>query len=234
MMRSKPWWLPSLLLALVLPLAGAHNAVPAPHPDFADALWIAESSRGLKVALSDGRVLFEIPDTGRIEALIVNKEAAVLWAYGEGQLLSYDFAGRRLLAVPIDAEGADRHGRSKRAHLALNPLDGSLWLGVGQRLYHFDPTGELLQEIKLRDPVRALSFDRTRIAHAPGSGSASVDPSSPTMPRDNRENASRSDVPARSAISTTTRRSMPCGWHSRTTECVAMRPRAARSKSMRA
>jgi hypothetical protein len=51
---------------------------------------------------------------------------------------------------------------SKHAHLALNPLDGSLWLGVGRRLYHFDPTGELLHKIKLSDPVRALSFDRTR------------------------------------------------------------------------
>ncbi|MGQ0594665.1 MAG: hypothetical protein ACT4QB_19130 [Gammaproteobacteria bacterium] len=147
MMRSKPWWLPSLLLALVPPLLGAHNAVPALHPDFADDLWIAESDRGLTVALSDGRVLFEIPDTGRIEALVLNEGAAVLWAYGAGQLLSYDFAGRRLLALPIDGKSADRHGRSKRAHLALNPLDGSLWLGVGRRLYHFDPTGEVLKEI---------------------------------------------------------------------------------------
>ena len=152
MMRSKPWWLPSLLLTLVLPLAASHSAVPTPHPDFADALWIAESSRGLKVALSDGRVLFEIPDTGRIEALIVNEEAAVLWAYGEGQLLSFDFGGRRLLTRPIASKRTPHARGPKRAHLALNPLDGSLWLGVGQRLYHFDPTGELLQEIELPIP----------------------------------------------------------------------------------
>lgn len=51
---------------------------------------------------------------------------------------------------------------AKRAHLALNHLDGSLWLGVGRQLYHVDHTGELLRAIKLRDPIRALSFDRTR------------------------------------------------------------------------
>jgi hypothetical protein len=32
-----------------------------PKPDFDDALFIAESNNILKVALADGRVLFEIP-----------------------------------------------------------------------------------------------------------------------------------------------------------------------------
>ncbi|MGH8480081.1 MAG: hypothetical protein ACREXK_10995, partial [Gammaproteobacteria bacterium] len=84
----------SCLLAVLVSTA-SRSGGPPPHPDFNDALWIAESSRGLKVALSDGRVLFEIPDSGRIEALIINDEAAVLWAYGEGRLFAYDFSGHR-------------------------------------------------------------------------------------------------------------------------------------------
>ncbi|MGQ0594443.1 MAG: NHL domain-containing protein, partial [Gammaproteobacteria bacterium] len=138
------------------------SAGPVPHPDYTDALWIADSSRGLKVALSDGRVLLEILDTGRIEALTINEEAGVLWAYAKGRLFAYDFSGQKLFTRAIPERRAGHAPGPRRARLALNPLDGSVWLGTGRKLYHVDAGGEVLQEIRLEDPFRSLSFDRTR------------------------------------------------------------------------
>jgi hypothetical protein len=47
------------------------------------------------------------------------------------------------------------------AHLALavNPRDGTVWLGLHQTLFHFDAQGPLLKTIPLTDNVQALALD---------------------------------------------------------------------------
>jgi hypothetical protein len=84
-----------LFLAAVLLTTLSRAASPALNPDFTDAVWIAESERVLKVTRAEGSVLFEIPEAGAVTVLGIDVERGILWAYGEGKLFRYDFAGQR-------------------------------------------------------------------------------------------------------------------------------------------
>jgi len=66
-----------LLIAFLFTLV-AYAEAPSKNTAFVDALWVAESSRVLKVAQADGSVLLQIPNTGELSALAVDASLATL------------------------------------------------------------------------------------------------------------------------------------------------------------
>ncbi|MGH6636666.1 MAG: hypothetical protein ACRED0_11250 [Gammaproteobacteria bacterium] len=175
--------LAGLLLGLLLGLLSAPSAAPPPgsatepNPHFKDALWVAESEQALKLALADGRVLLEIPHTGTLDALAVDEASGTLWAFGEGRLHAYSFAGeKRYTVVPPhnrddidgddDGEEEDNDevdgGEGGRAFLKLNPNDGSLWLARHKSLYHYDREAQLREWIRLPKRAKTLALHPTR------------------------------------------------------------------------
>jgi hypothetical protein len=126
-----------LFLAAVLLTTLSRAASPALNPDFTDAVWIAESERVLKVTRAEGSVLFEIPEAGAVTVLGIDVERGILWAYGEGKLFRYDFAGQRHTVTPLstalpqlDAEAIlaeiDLDPSWAEISLALDPTTGSV------------------------------------------------------------------------------------------------------------
>ena len=151
----------TLVALIAIPVA------PPENPDFVDALWIAESGRVLKIARADGTVLFEVPDAKELAALAFDANHTTLWAYGHNTLYAYDFAGHRRLTVPLssasdedDEDGDDDEGTE--VGLAVDPNDGSVWLGRHKHLYHFDVQGQVLTTAALHKTIHGLSFDPSR------------------------------------------------------------------------
>lgn len=174
--------LSGLLLALILGLPSAPVGAPPlesatePNPHFKDALWVAESEQVLKLALADGTVLLEIPYIVKFDALAIDEASGTLWAFGEGRLHAYSFAGeKRYTVVPpydrhdIDADDHEEEnndevdgGEGRSEFLTLNPNDGSLWLAGHKNLYHYDRDAQMLERIRLPKRAKALALDPTR------------------------------------------------------------------------
>ena len=127
--------------------------------------------------------------------------------------------GIRPRALDLD----DSEVVKKSAALAISRSGGARNPRVFQHTLRF------LRSDETRPPFRSRRIIFSQHLGPGGPGA----PSPPTMPRDKPGNASRSDVPASSALSPTMRRSMPCGWRSRTGDCAATRPRPVRSRSTR-
>jgi len=144
----------------------AYAEVPSKNTAFVDALWVAESGRVLKIAEADGSVLLQIPNAGEPSALTVDASRATLWAYGRNTLTAYDFAGNRRLAVPLSGtrgkDDDDEDDEGKAVGLALDPNDGSVWLGRDRQLYHIDSQGQVFANVRLDDRLQGLSFDAVR------------------------------------------------------------------------
>ena len=145
-----------------------------PHPEFADALWVAASDRVLKIAMGDGTVLFEVPHPGGFQVLAVDEQAGILWAYSDGILYAYSFAGELLSASPVvtdprddndhedrEADDDDEEGIPPLALLA-NANDSSVWLARHKTLFHFDAQGQVRNRIVFPHRVEAIALDTSR------------------------------------------------------------------------
>ena len=117
---------------------------PSPHRDFIDALWVATSREILKVAVSDGTILFKVPDTEKVRAVAVDQRGSVVWAYGYKTLSAYAFNGEALFSVsvpqPDNVDGSE-NGKDKGQNenngngndnvvLNVNPNNGPIWLSA--------------------------------------------------------------------------------------------------------
>ncbi|MCP4663093.1 MAG: DNRLRE domain-containing protein, partial [bacterium] len=78
-----------------------------------------------------------------------------VWLYAGGNLSAYDFDGEPIWTVPVGVPAA-------AARIALVGRDGTLWLAAGQRLLHFGPAGQRLNELTPAAAVRALRHDSER------------------------------------------------------------------------
>jgi RHS repeat-associated protein len=132
----------------------------SPHPDFADALWLAHADGIRKIAPEDATVLFTVTDAKDVWALAVDAPRGVLWAYGRHTLSAYRLNGQPFISVPLTPSTSS--GNSKDVSLSVNPDDGSVWLGVKKFLYHFDAHGQWLRVHSLPEPIQALAWDPAR------------------------------------------------------------------------
>jgi RHS repeat-associated protein len=130
-----------------------------PNPDFADALWIAQSDAINKIAAVDASALLQIADVKNVRAVAVDEQHGVLWAYIQNALWAYRFNGEPSLSIPLPPHSDT--STSKEVAISTNPTNGTVWLGVKKSLYHFGPQGEWLSVHTLPEHVRALSWDPT-------------------------------------------------------------------------
>ena len=141
------------LLVLFTPLGSpllAQQPPVSPNPDFVAALWIAHNDGMLKLVTADWSILFEIPDAVDLRALAIDDRNGVVWGVGRNRLNAFAFNGDPILSVPVgDTEDAEDDDDSGTSHLALtaNAVNGTIWLGVGKPLSHFDGAGRLLHTV---------------------------------------------------------------------------------------
>jgi hypothetical protein len=79
----------SALLITTLPV----NADTSADNSYQSAVWVAETDGVLKLAASDGSVLFEVGSSESIDALALDEKRGLLWTYGSGTLSAYTFDG---------------------------------------------------------------------------------------------------------------------------------------------
>lgn len=99
-----------ILSSLFTPFCLRAQPIPSPDPDFVDAVWVATSDGIRKVAANDATTLFEIADTQDVQAVAVDVQHGVLWAYGEDTLSAYGFNGGLLLNTPVPPAEEDAQG----------------------------------------------------------------------------------------------------------------------------
>ncbi len=156
-----------VLLALVL-LPSGHpvQAQQAGSTSAARAVWIGDIGGYptvglLKVNAADASVLLEIANPGGVVALATDDARQVVWTFSAGVLRAYDFSGalRHSISVPYPYPYSP--------YVALNPDDGSVWLGMNTTLRHFDAQGQLLLTVSLslppQDGIRDLAVDAQRM-----------------------------------------------------------------------
>ncbi|AZT84803.1 hypothetical protein EHN06_15270 [Marinobacter sp. NP-4(2019)] len=182
--RSTAWAICAVFAVTSLFSLVTHGAQPneSPNIDFLDALWLAESHHVTKVAIEDGEVLFQLPDSHHMQAHAVDPHRGVLWGYVRGELRAYGFDGQLLRSVEVSKSvlnylsflhlekllpGITRKGSdtwllgcsTAEAELAIDPVDGAVWLGVGKCLLRITENGNIEQAVQLARPVRSLAMD---------------------------------------------------------------------------
>jgi hypothetical protein len=76
-------------------------------------------------------VLFEIPGAGAVAALGIDVERGILWAYGEGKLFRYDFAGQQHTVTPLSTALPQLDAEAILAEIDLDPPWAEISLAAG-------------------------------------------------------------------------------------------------------
>ncbi len=152
----------------LLPVASSvAQSAPAPHPDFADALWLTASTGLRKLAASDGAQGLHLPAETTLQPLAVDAPQGRVWSYGANTLKAFTFAGQLVRTVPVppvsgggdDDDDDDNEGGAIAAVLSINATTGSVWLGRGTQLLHLSATGSILHTLTGPSTIRTLAFD---------------------------------------------------------------------------
>ncbi|MCP4662080.1 MAG: DNRLRE domain-containing protein, partial [bacterium] len=128
----------------------AQRAEPEPR----GMLWVAGAAEVRQFGTRDGALLAALP-AGGAQDVVVDAGRRRVWLYAGGNLSAYDFDSEPIWTVPVGVPAA-------AAKIALVGRDGSLWLAAGQRLLHFGPAGQRLNELTPATAVRALRHDSER------------------------------------------------------------------------
>lgn len=138
------------------------TAAPTPNPDFAAAVWVAKDTI-VKLAAATGSRLLELTDIKNARVLALDAQRGVLWAYGHRNLHAYQFNGTLLHRIAVPRSGGNNassddddceDGGEKSSGdddddddecsdgdghvaLAVNSLNGTVWLGTNKTLRHF-------------------------------------------------------------------------------------------------
>ncbi|MGH8490890.1 MAG: hypothetical protein ACREXS_19005 [Gammaproteobacteria bacterium] len=162
-------------LSVLLLLAFATTALrsdPPPNsanPDFIHALWVVKVDRIAKIAAADGKTLLEVTDARKPKAATIDEVQGVVWVLAKGLLKAYAFNGELRLSVPVpspnddDGEADDRSDGDHKGDdaLAVNPVNGSVWLAIDKDLHHLDGQGQLLESLALPHHVRGMVLDQS-------------------------------------------------------------------------
>jgi RHS repeat-associated protein len=134
------------------------------------ALWLGGEGGLAKVAASDGTLLDQVSGLGDVRSIAVDNTRMMVWTYGRETLSCIGFDGKTALSVRLP--GADRRRADDRGQgwaegdggqkLAVDPLDGGVWLADGNTLYRVGPAGTIVINISLSDRIVAISLDTIR------------------------------------------------------------------------
>lgn len=159
-----------LSLIVVLSASITTTTMAASNAIFASALWVAEKDGVLKVTTSDGNVLFEIANIGRVEAVATDGERGRLWVATSKMIQVYNFSGEVLLTQPLpfnesykdkgEDEDEDKGG-SDDFLMAIDEVEGSVWLSNEKKLVKLDVNATVEQRVSYKDEIQSLSFDKT-------------------------------------------------------------------------
>ena len=139
-------------------------AQSAPHPDFADALWLSANTGLRKLAGSDGAPLLHLTGETRLQPLALDVPRGQVWSYGANTLKAFSFTGAlvRTVSVPPMSGGGDDdddEGGTFAPLVSVNATTGSVWLARGTQLRHLSATGTVLHNLSVSSTIRALAFD---------------------------------------------------------------------------
>lgn len=159
--------LSTLMLVVLLSLTTMSSSFAAANPTFTSALWVAEDNGVLKVTASDGNVLFEIANIGRVDAVATDGERGRLWVATQAAIHVYNFAGEVILSKPspftVNTQEADD------IMMVINEVEGSVWLTNEVELIKLDSSATVVVQQSYADEVETLSFDsvnnRVWLAH---------------------------------------------------------------------
>ena len=142
-----------LCVAWVTLTVPIHAVAQPVDPDAAGIVWIAKGGfQNMNKLTSDLDILLTVDTPVAIDALAVDVERQVVWGYGEGTLIAFDYQVNVLFSgsVPDSAEAVG---------IVVDERDGSVWLAVSSTLYHYSPTAELLNSFAVSDPIVQLGLD---------------------------------------------------------------------------
>jgi hypothetical protein len=123
-----------LVLSTLL-LRAQHS--PLPNPDFADALWVAQSDGIRKIATTDASSLLHIANLKHVRAVAVDEPRGVLWAYIQNTLRAYRVNGEPVRSIPLTPHGDNGNGED--VALSVNADNGTVWLAVKKSLSTLTP-----------------------------------------------------------------------------------------------
>lgn len=156
-----------LSLAVALSASLITTSEAAPDASFTSALWVAEDNGVLKVTASNGNVLFEIANIGRVDAVVTDGQRGRLWVATQTAIHVYNFAGEIVFskASPFTINTEDNDD----IMMILDEEEGSVWLTNEAELIKLDNTATVALQQTYDDEVETLSFDsvnhRVWLAH---------------------------------------------------------------------
>ena len=145
-------------------------AYAEPDTDYANALWVAETSGALKISTSDGSVLFQIDNIGNVHAVALDDRKGLLWLFNQRkELMAYDFSGELKVDATIALQKVDADKDEEEideeldgeVSLVVDASDGSIWLAHEKSLLHISATGNVLSNQSLDKDIRVLAYDST-------------------------------------------------------------------------
>jgi RHS repeat-associated protein len=144
------------------------------------ALWVAGPTHITRIDLAEGAQASPIASLGAIRDLVLEHKSGTLWVLTEDALASYDHQG-----VSGNRIGFEKPAPLNLSALALDPTDGTLWLGHAEGVRHVAADGTALPSPTLATPVRAIAAAPFWITPRlsllePATGSTTVNPQ-PTL-----------------------------------------------------
>ncbi|AXQ29222.1 hypothetical protein D0B54_11210 [Solimonas sp. K1W22B-7] len=154
-----------------------------------EALWIGEKTALVKLDPATGQRLARLTQLTDVRAAAIDERGGVMWVYSSHRLLrlGLDGAVQKTIALPqisgmltlpfpllpplvqedlqCSGEGAipalapDSPSFPMPA-LAVEPVDGAVWLAVANRLFKFDFAGQKLAEVTLDGVAVDVAYDR--------------------------------------------------------------------------
>jgi hypothetical protein len=155
------------IACLWLAVLGAAPALAQPSPDTLGVLWVGESEGVLKLGSSDGSLMAEITSVQNVGAVAVDEGNRLLWVFSEPDLHAFGLDGLPQFSVSLGASGTT-------AEMDVNPVDETVWLGVGSTLFHVDSAGQLLQTVGHSGSIKTLAVDWVDGLLWVSSGSSSI------------------------------------------------------------
>jgi RHS repeat-associated protein len=154
-LRGRTLMVKRCLLLPVLSLLSLRLAAqpPARSPVFVNAVWVGESGEVVKLLAADGSLLFEVSGLKQVQAVAIDDHRSTLWVATNDSLLAYGFDGTPQLSIALDLKGG------ARTLLAVNTIDGSLWLANDAKLRSFSAAGQALHSMPLRSDILGLALD---------------------------------------------------------------------------